>query len=152
MLTPLASMLLAAHLVPAATSVPVPLNTRAATPGIDIAWEASYEAAFEAAAREQRPVFVAVSVDDVHACEQLIDVVYEDRTIEALAERTVNLMASDNTHSESAESCPRFGGPSCREHRYVDAAVREALLAPSETGSYVAPQHLFLTPDGALIL
>lgn len=156
MLISLASTILAAQLAVAPLSalapVPAPPGMRASTSGIDIVWETSYEAALERAAREQRPIFVAVSVDDVHACEQLIDDVYGDRTLEGLTAHTVNLMASDSTHSENAKSCPRFGGPSCREHRYVDAAVREALLAPSENGAYVAPQHLFLAPDGALIL
>lgn len=128
-----------------------PASSSAREVASEIAWETSYAGAFKRAAAESRPIFVAVNMDGERANERMVDEVYQDRAIAELAARTVNLIASKDVHADKP-LCPRFGSLSCQEHRYVEAAVRKELLVPDEQGSVVAPQHLFLAPDGSVIL
>lgn len=117
----------------------------------DIAWEGSYDAALKRARDEGRVVFVAVNMDGERANDRMVKDVYTDKSIVALAGQTVNLIASAAHHSESG-TCPRFGGISCKAHRDAEQALREEYLRPAADGQVVAPQHLFLDPEGNVLL
>lgn len=140
--------LLAASLL----ALALPLASAGRAPaGHEISWETDYAAALERAAAEERVVFVAVNMDGEAANERMAKDVYTDKKLGALAGATVNLVASPDAHKD-AGICPRFGCASCEAHRKVDIRVREAVLAPDATGLVIAPQHVFLGPDGAVLL
>ena len=118
----------------------------------DIVWQPNYEDALELASREGRVVFVAVNGEGDRASELAVEEVYGDRAIQALAEHTVNLVASRGDHGRSGKPCSHFDGTTCVEHRRTGASIRENLLKPDESGYVAAPQHVFLDPAGAVIL
>jgi len=117
----------------------------------DIQWSPSFGDALEAAASDERVIFIAVNMDGERANDQMAGKVYKNRGIKELAAETVNLIASADRHRKSGK-CPRFGCESCEQHRFVDIAVREEVLKPSATGAVIAPQHVFCAPDGSVIL
>jgi hypothetical protein len=116
-----------------------------------IEWQASYELALIQAKAENKVVFVAVNMDGERANDRMVKDVYRDKVITKLAAETINLVASNNTHG-SGRTCSRFGSISCVDHRQVDVHVRGNVLAPDADGFVIAPQHVFLAPDGTTIL
>ncbi|MCP3920265.1 MAG: hypothetical protein GY711_32465 [bacterium] len=118
----------------------------------DIAWQSSLDAARTLAAEESRVVFVAVNMDGERANERMLAEVYTDKRVRELAEQTVNVIASNDVHAKEGRECKRFGGMTCKEHRFVDAAVREEILKPDDDGFVVAPQHVFLDAAGEVLL
>ena len=119
--------------------------------GSAIEWAESFDGAFTSAVKEGQVVFVAVNMDGERANDRMVEDVYGDKRIVALSERTVNLIASASEHKASG-TCRRFGCSSCRQHQLVDVSVREHILKPDASGGVVAPQHVFLAPDGSVIL
>ncbi len=117
----------------------------------DISWSAEYGPALEAARDAGKVVFVAVNMDGERANDRMAKDVYRDKRIVALTEGTVNLLASAAVHRKSG-SCSRFDGLTCEEHRYVDIDVRTNLLRADATGAVVSPQHVFLSPQGDILL
>ncbi len=117
-----------------------------------IAWEPQREAALARARAERRVVFVAVNMDGERACDRLAEKVYRDKTIVALASATVNLIASQPSHTAGDKACARFGTIPCTAHQTVDKWVRKEVLVPDAEGYVVAPQHVFLDSKGAVIL
>jgi len=117
--------------------------------GSGIEWSAVYQDALRAAREQGRVVFAAVNMDDERSSDALVKEAYRDKRVLACAERTVNLIASEGEHSSGA--CSRFGTISCAEHRQVANELRAAALAPGSDGHVVAPQHVFLGPDGKVL-
>src|SRR5206468_1736167 len=104
-------------------------------------------------AREQkRVVFLAVNMDGERANERMVEKVYRDKAIVALAASTLNLVASAAEHAPLDRTCPRFAGLHCLDHRRIDTAVRDQILKPDSQGFVIAPQHVFLDPEGKVIL
>ena len=118
----------------------------------DIAWLPSLEKARERAASEKKVVFVAVNMDGERANERMLDKVYVDKTLVELSTHTLNVIASAAEHASGEKPCPRFPGITCMDHRRTDSAVRKELLKPDAQGFVVAPQHVFLGPDGKVLL
>jgi len=118
----------------------------------DIRWTASYDTALEAAAKDKKVVFVAVNMDGEVANDYLAQKAYHSDTLVALAAETVNVVASRFDHGASDAECKRFGGITCANHQFVEKAVRGTLVQPTKDGQIVAPQHLFLGPDGKILL
>lgn len=133
-----------------AGSTPEPVAaTRPLAKGIE--WAETFDGALETAATEGRAVFIAVNMDGERANERMLKGVYGDKRIVALSAGSVNLIASADEHKASG-TCSRFGCSSCRAHQLVDISVREKILKPDVSGAVVAPQHVFLAPDGSVIL
>ncbi|MED6334947.1 MAG: HEAT repeat domain-containing protein [Planctomycetota bacterium] len=130
----------------------LPLPARPLVGAADIDWQPSYEAALLRAADEDRVLFVAVNMDGERANDRTADKTYHDKTIVGLSEHTLNLVASLSEHAKPDRTCPRFGDVTCADHRRVDIDVRENVLAPDDEGYVIAPQHVFLKPDGEVIL
>jgi hypothetical protein len=130
----------------------LPLTLAARTLGADIAWETSLDKALESAKSSHRVVFLAVNMDNEGANDRLAKNVYTDKEIVELSTSTVNAVASAATHAGGDKSCPRFHGLLCEQHRAVDQAARERVLKPDPGGNVVAPQHVFLDPDGKPLL
>ena len=117
-----------------------------------IEWETEVESALNRASEEQRIVFVAAWIDDEGRSARFAKDVYPNREIAKLAEETVNLIASPGRHKKSGE-CRHFSDITCLEHQRVHAELveRDVLRANSE-GAVCAPQHLWLSPAGEVLL
>ena len=137
-------------LVPLAASVAL-LSAPAPNAG-QIEWSQDYAAALERAAAESLPVFVAVNMDGERGNDRMVENVYPAKEIEGLSEHTVNLIASTFHHTGGGKTCKRFGAITCPEHIAVEREVRAKHLAPDARGNVIAPQHVFLAPDGSVIL
>ncbi len=118
----------------------------------DILWRVDLQKTQEAAAASKSVVFIAVNMDGERANDRLVQETYADQTIQELSERTLNLVASNFEHGSSDKPCSRFKTVTCEEHRHVDGDVRSKILSPDARGFVVAPQHVFLGPDGKVIL
>lgn len=117
-----------------------------------IVWEARSEAGLARAKAEKRVVFVAANMDGERACDRLAEKVYRDKTIVALTATTVNFIASPTSHTPGDKVCARFGTLPCAAHQNVDKWARKDVFAPDAEGYVVAPQHVFLDPDGKVLL
>ncbi|MCH2107116.1 MAG: hypothetical protein MK291_10790, partial [Planctomycetes bacterium] len=117
----------------------------------DIKWQGDYEAVLATAAAESRVVFVAVNMVGERANERMLKDVYTEKKIEELAELTLNVVAS-NCWQEGASACKAFKPLSLEELRELDVRIRGEVLRPDDQGYVVAPQHVFLSPDGGVIL
>lgn len=120
--------------------------------GGQISWGKDFEEAKARAAAEKKVLFVAVNMDGEEANDRLAQKVYADARIVAAAGLTVNVVASRFDHAADKKPCPRFGGIECIDHKRVDGAVRSNVLKADSNGYVIAPQHVFLGPDGAVIL
>lgn len=116
----------------------------------DIVWQSEYEAALELAASEKKVVFIAVNMDGEKANDRFADEIYKSKRIAELSSSSINLIASNFDHSK--KECSRFGTISCREHKQIDITVRSEVLKPDAQGFVVAPQHVFLSPAGEVLL
>lgn len=124
---------------------PTPLGGRS------IEWANSYDAALQAAADQERVLFVAVNVDGERANDRMAEVVYKDRGVVSISGKTVNLIGSPDLHKKSGK-CPRFGCASCDVHRRAYASICSEILKMDDDGSVVAPQHVWLSPGGDVLL
>lgn len=115
-----------------------------------IRWEKSFDAAIAKAKAEDKILFIALNMDGERANDQMVSDHYQDDTLVKLSLETVNLFCSNNIHTRTGR-CPRCKGPSCAEHRANDFAVRRKILKVDGEVPIVAPQHLFVAPDGAII-
>ena len=120
--------------------------------GEPISWSKDFEEAKARAAAEKKVLFVAVNMDGEAANDRLAEKVYADKRITAAAGLTVNVIASRFDHAPEKRPCTRFPGIECIDHKRCDGAVRANVLKADANGYVVAPQHVFLGPDGAVIL
>ncbi len=119
--------------------------------GEGIHWEDSLAAARTRAKAERRIIFIAVNMDGEAGNDRMAKNVYPNKTIQALAAETVNLAASIHRHEKSGD-CPRFGGVPCSTHQSVEIRVREEIFGGDETTPVIAPHHVFLGPDGEVLM
>jgi len=124
----------------------------ASSPAADIAWLPSLEKARERASAEKKVVFLAVNMDGERANDRMVEKVYTDKVVLELSTHTLNVIASAAEHAGAEKPCPRFPGITCMDHRRADSAARKELLKADQQGFVVAPQHVFLGPDGKVIL
>ena len=114
-----------------------------------IQWTPGFAEALETARKEKRPVFVAINMDRERANDEMVREVYKDPTLVELSKRSVNLFCSQDTHGGT---CTRAGGGlTCEAHQKAEIAVRERVLGIAAGEAVIAPQHLFLAPDGSVI-
>jgi HEAT repeat protein len=132
--------------------LPVLVLISPANKGGEIQWQDDLQRTQEQAAAGKQVVFIAVNMDGERANDRLVKETYTSDSIRELAGHTLNLVASNFEHGSSSKPCPRFGTITCDEHRHVDSDVRAKILSPDERGFVVAPQHVFLSPEGEVIL
>ena len=71
----------------------------------------------------------------------------------ALTRETHNAPASRSEHRRGMTDCERFGGIPCAAHRKIDIEMRErGIVHPAPYGRVIAPQHVWLAPDGRVLL
>jgi HEAT repeat protein len=118
----------------------------------DVVWERDFDAALARARDEKRVCMVAAHLVDEIGSERMIERVYTDARIGELLARTVNIAASNAYQLGRADFLEHFGSPSMDEARALDVAVRTRVLKPDAEGFVIAPQHVFMGPDGAVLL
>ncbi len=118
----------------------------------EIPWRADFATTLTAAAEQKKVVFLAVNMDGERANDRLAKDVYRDAVVVDLATRTLPLVASAFAHGPESRPCSRFGTVTCREHQAIEVEARREVLKPDERDFVVAPQHVFLGPDGTVIL
>ncbi len=118
--------------------------------GAQIVWQKDLQTAQDMAKNEKKVVFVALNMDGERANDRMAEKVYQDKKILKLAEQTVNVLGSRFEHGKSG--CKRFDGIECADHQSIDKAVRLRLLELPADANVVAPQHIFVGPDGKILL
>ncbi len=117
-----------------------------------LTWSPRWDDAFATATADKRVVFLAINMDGEAANDRMASRVYSDPQVVAASKLTVNLVASRFEHAPEGKPCARFGGVTCTEHRRVEGAARDSVLKSDAAGFTVAPQHIFLSADGAVLL
>jgi hypothetical protein len=118
--------------------------------GKAIVWQKDLKTAQQLAIEQNRLVLIALNMDGERANDRMVDKVYQDKTVLSLTEKSINLICSRFEHTRTG-TCKRFGSVSCEEHQLSDKAMRlEVLKLPADT-ALVAPQHIFLAPDGKIL-
>jgi hypothetical protein len=125
----------------------------AAVPALagDVVWQKSLEQALAKAQAENKPVFLAVNMDGERANDYLANKTYKERSFLDYSTRTVNALASAQEHTALGKPCNRFSGLECIDHRRTDTAARGQVLKADSEGSVIAPQHVWIAPDGKLL-
>jgi len=121
----------------------------ASTASAQIQWARSLDDALTEAKSKNTAVFVALNMDGERANDQMVEDHYRDSILVKLSANTVNLFCSANVHGNGR--CKRCKGTTCSIHRANDYQVRRKILKVDGETSVVAPQHLFLSPDGEII-
>ncbi|RMH05154.1 MAG: HEAT repeat domain-containing protein [Planctomycetota bacterium] len=136
---------------PALALPPVFLLLAAIAPA-QIAWEKDWDAALARAAAEHKAVFIAVNMDGERANDFLAEKVYREKAVVSLAGNLVCLAASAEEHAGAGRPCKRFPGLTCADHQAIEVRARKEYLRPGPDGAVISPQHLFLKPDGSLLM
>jgi HEAT repeats len=121
-------------------------------PGGGITWSPSLEQAKAQALAETKVIFVAVHMPGERANERMAKRVYTDKTITQLSERTLNLVAMAMGPYREQGSHLDLGDLTEEQLQRLDIDLRAQVLKPDAEGFVVAPQHVFLKPDGEVIL
>ena len=116
-----------------------------------IEWLPSLDAALEEAKRDGKPVFIAINMDNERANDEVIRQHYKDPTLIKLASRTAALFASKHDHGSGERPCARSGVVTCAQHMQAEKQMRQRFLE-SQGDSTIAPQHLWISPAGSVIL
>ncbi|MAG64212.1 hypothetical protein CMO84_11900 [Candidatus Woesearchaeota archaeon] len=131
--------------------IPLLTSLFLATPVGDITWEKEYAPARARAQEEGRILFVSILSDDEARSDQFWDDVYSDRRVRALSEETVNLVACLDAQGKKRSSSTKQAGLSRDEARYMEAAIRDELMAKNAEGVVASPQHLWFSSAGELL-
>ncbi|MAW61881.1 MAG: hypothetical protein CMJ94_13775 [Planctomycetes bacterium] len=115
----------------------------------DIVWEKDFDAARERAAAENKVLFCALNMDGEKANDRMAEDVYQDKDVLALTQHTVNLIGSRFEHGGK---CKRFPGIECAHHQAIETRIRADVIDASADTPLVAPQHLFVGPDGKILM
>ena len=115
-----------------------------------IQWAKSVDAALAKAKAENKVIFVALNMDGERANNQMVGEHYRDSEIQKLSRHTINMFCSNNVHKKTG-NCTRCKGTTCAIHRDNDFQVRRKFLNVDGNEAIVAPQHLFVSPEGKII-
>ena len=114
-----------------------------------IHWETNYEKAIEKSKSQKSLLFIAINMEGERANEEALKVHYKDRQILKLSKLCVNLFAAANPGGKSGK---RISGVSYEQAAQIEMRVREKFLGIGPDQDVVAPQHLFVSPEGKVLL
>ncbi|MAF64252.1 MAG: hypothetical protein CMJ84_01150 [Planctomycetes bacterium] len=115
-----------------------------------IEWSEGFDTALSRARSESRVLFISVTSDGEARSEEAIEL-YGERAVVAQAEHTINLAACNAEHKAKGE-CPRFEGTDCSSHRRNLGSATDAVLVANSQGEVPVPQHLWIAPDGKVLI
>lgn len=130
-----------------ATTIVLALTVTAlsAQAGDGILWEEDLPAGLLRAAREGRPVLLAVNaLDNEGANNRLAGVLYPSAAWGDATEEWVAFVANPNGHGTP---CSRYGRIACETHQRI---LRYVIRRFAPGGELISPHHLILDPDGLL--
>ena len=127
----------------------IALGSAAVAPAPKLVWQADLAASLEAAAAEDRVVFVALDHADEGRCEAFLKLV-GDKAVSAAAEGVLCVPASSETHGKR-DACKRFKGLACSDHQRTEADLVGGTLAVNDEGTVACPQYLWLDGDGEVL-
>ncbi len=111
-----------------------------------VRWEPDLEAGLLRAAKEGRPVLLAVNAIETEAANQrLAGEIYPSAAWGDATRDWVAFVGNPNAHGGAA--CSRYGGIPCATHQ---AVLRYVVRRFAPGGDLISPQHLVLDPDGRL--
>lgn len=116
-----------------------------------IQWCENYADTLARGAAESKVVMLALNMDGERANNTMAQITYKDREVVGLTAEVLCVVGSAYTHNSSG-TCSRFGTVSCADHQTVEKASRSGELARDPGGLSIAPQHVFIGPDGKVIL
>ncbi len=119
--------------------------------GSKIEWTAQIDGALELASAEQRVVMVAMGEAQEGRTRRHEREVYGDKVASKAAAVTINVPAWSFDEDES-KKLPKMKGLAPRNHRNNLATVLERWVTPNESGVVALPHHLWIGPDGSLLL
>ena len=122
-------------------------------------WEHDFKSACARAAKEQKPILVAVMNDTEAICRRMLEQVYVDPDVAQRLAGFVLVPCSASSHDlkeievDGAKvlSCTRFRGVLCSEHQAIERELRDRFTDPG-TGAVTVPQHGVLDSKGALLI
>jgi hypothetical protein len=117
-----------------------------------IQWQKTLESALTSGKETNKVVFLAVNMDGEKANDRMATKMYAEKEVVALAARTVNVVASAAEHAAATKTCTRFPGVYCLDHRRVDMEARKDVLKADASGMVIAPQHVWLSGNGQVLL
>ncbi len=114
-----------------------------------IRWAKSLDVALATAKSEKKPILICVNMDNDAANDRFVKEHYRDAKVVAKSRQFVCLFISKFRHQPDSDGhCPRAGFISCGDHVAAELAVRKTYFNSNEV---VAPQHVFLRPNGKLL-
>lgn len=137
-------LLITGHHAPAPPLAPSPMGSK-------IEWTPEIEGALELASSEQRVLMIALGEAEEGRTEQHVRKVYEDKVTSKAAAATLNVPAWSFGEDE-AKKLPKMKGVEPRNHRNNLATVLEQWVTPNVNGVVALPHHLWVGPDGTLLL
>lgn len=137
----------------AAASAMVDLGTSRRAGGSDdpdhrrgrITWREDLDAALREAKRRDVPLMVAIHHESQPVCRTLRETHYRDEEIIELSRNMVVLLADASAREDGGDR----DGVSSAACQIIEQDVRQRYF---DTGMPVAPQHLFLSSDGELVV
>jgi HEAT repeat protein len=109
-----------------------------------VRWTPAFDVALATAKAEQKVVLLAFNLAGERANDELVADHYKDGLLGALSLLTVNVFCSP-----SAE--PRVAGVSVAQQQAAEQAARLQVLKIGPGEDVIAPQHVFLGPDGTVL-
>ncbi|MDP6837651.1 MAG: HEAT repeat domain-containing protein [Planctomycetota bacterium] len=146
-------LVLAAAVPTALSGPPVAEAPRAeAIPtGKPVAWEPSLATALVRAEKEQRPLLLSLGAVGEARSEALDKELYGNRKLSPCFEQSINVAAWSFLEGEERK-LPDFGDTEPEHHGDNWALAMERWLRPNAKGVIALPQHLWLSPQGEVLV
>lgn len=109
-----------------------------------VTWTPSFDTALAAAKARNRVVLLAFNMVGERANDELVADHYHDPTLARLATHTENVFCS-------TAAAPRVPGVTAAQQQAAEQTARLQVLKIGPGEDVIAPQHVFLGPDGAVL-
>jgi hypothetical protein len=120
-------------------------------PPLKAEWTPTVEEGLALAAKEKRPILLALGAVGEARSEALKKEIYGNRKLAAFFESSVNIAAWAFVEGE-ARRLPDFGDTTPEDHAANWKVVTERWLSPNGAGVVALPQHLWLSPEGEVLV
>ena len=114
-------------------------------------WSREIGAALEVAAAEGRVVMLALGEVGDSRSDAHLEKVYESKVAAPFLSETVNV-AAWSFRGEDRDDAPTIGGMEPGDHYGNMEAIQETWVRPNESGVVALPQHVWLSPEGEILL
>lgn len=109
-----------------------------------VRWTTSFDEALKVAQAEKKVLLLAFNMAGERANDEMVADHYKDPTLGRLSQHTVNVFCSLATE-------PRVQGVTPAQQQAAERAARSQVLKIGPGEDVIAPQHVFVGPDGAVL-